>query len=378
MRVEQHHLSGTALGTQRCVTALHFGNESAERKIYIQASLHADELPGALTAFHLRQVLQGLEAANQIKSHIVLVPMANPIGLAQNVHHASSGRFDLISGQNFNRLADLNLYELTSAQLKNDNATLGADAVANTRTIRDAMTCALNAKKGSTQIENLHLILLRLAHDADVVLDLHCDETAVLHMYTLPQLWPTLEPLARFLGSQCQLLADDTGVNPFDEALSTAWAKLRTEYPEAKIPFACASTTVELRSQADLSHKLARQDAQAIVQYLAHQGDIDLNEVQTQELPVLLAKAHPLSGKEYVCASQSGVVVFHVAAGEMVKAGQELVDVVDPIQGTSVTLCSPITGFVYARSNVHFAQQGDTLYSISGEKDLGKGAGLSA
>ena len=50
MRTEVLPLNGSSLGTQRTITALHFGDEAASRKIYIQASLHADELPGALTA----------------------------------------------------------------------------------------------------------------------------------------------------------------------------------------------------------------------------------------------------------------------------------------------------------------------------------------
>ncbi|TDR31711.1 M14 family metallopeptidase [Hydromonas duriensis] len=378
MRVEHHPLAGTSLGTQRTVTALHFGDEQAARKIYIQASLHADELPGALTAYHLRHKLLELEAAGQIRSHIILVPMSNPIGLGQNLHYSSSGRFDLFSGQNFNRLGDLSLYGLTSTQLKLNQTQLGDDASSNVRIIRQAMSQALSQVQAKTQVEHLHLILLKMAHDADVVLDLHCDESAILHVYTLPQLWPTLEPLARFLGSQCQLLAEDSQANPFDEALSTVWARLQADYPQANIPCACASTTVELRSRADLSHVLSKQDAEGIVQYLAHQGDIALSHEQTLPLPELLTPAHPLSGKEYVFAPQSGVVVFHVKAGEWVTAGQVLADVVDPISDTLIQVHSPIAGIVYAHSSVQFAQQGDNLYSISGAVDLGKGAGLSA
>ena len=131
MRVEQHNLSGASLGTQRTVTALHFGSETAARKIYIQASLHANELPGALTAYHLRQKLLELESQGQLHSKIVLVPMCNPIGLGQSIHYAHVGRFDLFSGQNFNRLGDLSLFEMTWAQLQADQAILTSDAVSN-------------------------------------------------------------------------------------------------------------------------------------------------------------------------------------------------------------------------------------------------------
>jgi hypothetical protein len=35
-----------------------------------------------------------------------------------------------------------------------------------------------------------------LAIDADLVLDLHCDGEAALHLYTTPGCWPALQPLA--------------------------------------------------------------------------------------------------------------------------------------------------------------------------------------
>ena len=37
-------------GTETVVTAFHYGPQQAARKVYVQASLHADELPGSLTA----------------------------------------------------------------------------------------------------------------------------------------------------------------------------------------------------------------------------------------------------------------------------------------------------------------------------------------
>ena len=50
MKIEYHALDGTSLGTTRHLTVLRFGEQNAEQKIYIQASLHADELPGSLVA----------------------------------------------------------------------------------------------------------------------------------------------------------------------------------------------------------------------------------------------------------------------------------------------------------------------------------------
>ncbi|MGL4767075.1 MAG: M14 family metallopeptidase [Formosimonas sp.] len=374
MRREEIVLRGSPLGSQRSITALFFGPESASRKIYIQASLHADELPGALTAYHLRHLLRELEQAGQLRAQIVLVPLANPIGLAQSVQFMAHGRFDLWSGQNFNRMAGLDLYPLVAAKLKAQSAVLMADASANQALIRRVLGEVLAEYSPASALESLHVTLLQLAHDADVVLDLHCDVAAVLHVYTLPELWPTFEPLARLLGSGCQLLARDSGVAPFDETLSTLWPKLQADYPAAQVPNGCASVTVELRGQADLSHELAQADAQAIVQFLAHRGDV---AVTAEPLPELLRAPHPLAGAQYIHAPSAGVVVYHVQAGQWVEAGAALADVVDPLGDSLITVYSPVAGLVYARNEMRFAQQGDTLLSLSGMHDLGRGAHLS-
>lgn len=376
MRTEKILFNGSSIGTQRSVTALHFGSEAASRKIYIQASLHADELPGALTAYHLRDKLLAIEQAGLIDAHIILVPLANPIGLSQKINNAAIGRFELSTGKNFNRFG-LDLYKLSKAKLDQTNTILGCDESENVKLIRDAMSMVLLDAQPKTELESLHLCLLRLAYDADVVLDLHCDERAVLHMYTLPQLWVSFEPLACYLGSQCQLLSEGSKVNPFDELLSTAWLKLQRDYPQAKVPIACATTTVELRSRADISHEFACQDAEAIIQYLHQLGDVRLPLNEQKQQPTLLRQPSPLEGKEYIQASCSGVVVYHVDAGETVTQGQLLAEIVDPVEGVSERVLSSITGFVYMRGILHFTQKGEILYAVAGNVDLGRGASLS-
>ena len=374
MHIEYHALDGSSIGSTRSVAAFHFGPEDAARKIYIQTSLHADELPGALVAYHLRPMLEALEAQGQIKAHIVLVPLCNPIGLSQTLMYDPSGRFDLFTGRNFNRLTDLRLYERTLAKLSPD--ALGSDADANVRTIRGAMRAVLDEYIPQTQVDTLQHILVSMAFDADVVLDLHCDEVSVMHMYTLPQLWARAEPLARYLGSECQILSEDSGSHAFDELLSTPWLKISKQFPHAKIPCACLSTTVELRGQADLSHTLAAKDAQAILQFLAQSNDIALKPDEILPMPALIREPHPLSGLYYVVAPSSGVVVYHAKIGEMVQTGQLVADIIDPVHQICTPITSPLDGFVYARHHVNFAQQGATLVSISGAIDLGLGETL--
>ncbi|MEE9475568.1 MAG: succinylglutamate desuccinylase/aspartoacylase family protein, partial [Roseateles sp.] len=85
MRTQIHELPGASAGTTRRLRSLHFGRGASGHKAYLQASLHADEVPPMLVAQALSERLQLLDAAGAIDGEIVLVPMANPIGLAQDL-----------------------------------------------------------------------------------------------------------------------------------------------------------------------------------------------------------------------------------------------------------------------------------------------------
>src|SRR3712207_6471063 len=103
MKTEQIPLSPLAPGAGLSLTVHRFGQGGARPRVYVQASLHADEIPGMIAAHHLRERLIALEAEGRVKGEIVLVPSANPIGLAQRVLGSHIGRFNLADGINFNR-----------------------------------------------------------------------------------------------------------------------------------------------------------------------------------------------------------------------------------------------------------------------------------
>src|SRR5690606_4263630 len=135
----QHRLPWSASGTERTLTLFRFG--SGSRKAYIQASLHADELPGMRVAVELKRRLLELEAQRRLTGTIELVPMANPIGIAQMFQATHQGRFEFSSGKNFNR----DFPALVDAVAQLLEGRLGNDADANIALIRRAMADALAA-----------------------------------------------------------------------------------------------------------------------------------------------------------------------------------------------------------------------------------------
>ena len=101
-RTETMTFAGDSPGTLRHLTCVRYGKPGAVPKVYLQAGLHADEMPGVLVLQYLKKVLDDAQAAGHIRGEILVVPFANPIGLAQWQQNKPQGRQDPITMQNFN------------------------------------------------------------------------------------------------------------------------------------------------------------------------------------------------------------------------------------------------------------------------------------
>ncbi len=351
-------LSGSP-GIRQTLQVLRFGAPGAGPKVYIQSALHADEVPAILVAQHLAQLLAQAEADGRIIGEIVLVPFANPIGLGQYLFGQHHGRFDVRDGGNFNRG-----YAELATQLAASVRPLLTDSVAhNTRVIRMAMVKAVGELTATTPTQDLKNKLLALAVDADVVLDLHCDTDAVMHLYALTPQAVVAEQLGAALGARAVLLATESGDSPFDEACTRPWFDLQKLLPEFPIDLACFGATVELRGETDTSHILAEQDAQGLCTFLAQRGVLTgvADSVRGPQ-----CAPTPLSGSEPITAPHAGVVVFHRNPGERVVAGDVIADVVDALTGDVTQLCCKSDGLLYARCGSRWAVPGKRLAKIAG------------
>jgi hypothetical protein len=371
-----HPLLSPSLGSSKTLTSFHFGKPGGGQKIYIEASLHAEELPGMLVAHHLRALFETAEAAGQIRGEIVLVPVANPIGLAQRLDHKPMGRFELDTSENFNR----HYPDLAAAIEPAVRDVLGQDAQANLLTVRQAMGTYLKNWQPATELQSLRRALLTLAHDADFVLDLHCDCEGVLHFYTEEACWPHMHELAHFLGAQAILLAKSSGNRPIDECLSGAWwqlaDRLKARGIDVPLPQGCCSTTIELRGELDVSHAWAQKDAQAIVGWLQHKGVLSCT--QAPLVPAALCQATPLAGSESLHAPAPGVVVFAVEPGQTVQAGDLVAEVIDPIANQTHRVTAGVTGVFYARIRDRYITAGGELGKIASAQAFRSGELLGA
>ncbi len=373
-RVAEHLLPIAVVGTERKVISIHFGTKNSGVKAYIQAGLHADEAPGYLVANRLLELLDAADSAGRISGEIIVVPVANPIGLAQWGTDTIQGRFDASTNINFNRRYD----DLTAELADKIDGLLGADAQKNVAIIRQTAREILAARQPKTEAEALKHLLMTLAHDADIVLDLHCDHQALLHVYMGTALWSNGADLSAQLGSPVTLLADDSGDGPFDEANSKLWWELAAKFADFPIPPACLAATVELRGLADTGPETTERDAQNLYLFLQRRG---LIEGDAGPLPALIAEATPLQGVDYITAPAAGILTFHLQPGDMVRQGQLIAEVLNPIQnggkGETLPITSRTDGVLFARCADRFARPAKIVAKVAGATPLaGKGTNL--
>ena len=359
MTTEVLPIGGTAPGTAQTLTVRRFGRQGARPKVYVQAGLHADEPPGMLVAHHLIRLLQVHADAGRITGEIVVVPLANPIGLSQRVMGSLLGRFDLANGINFNRGFPILANDVAS----DGTAGLTEDPVANTALIRAALLQANASFSAMTPAEHLKRLLLGLALDADFVLDLHCENLGVVHLYTLTPLADRCMPLAALLGARALLLASDSGGQPFDEACSRPWLDLERQFLSHPIPSACCSITVELRGEADVSHALAAADAEALVGSVILAGAID---APAPTLPAARCAPTNLADVELLYAPMPGVLVLHRAVGESVAPGDLIAEIINPVSGKVAELRPRYAGVLFAQESIRFVAAGRSVAKIAG------------
>lgn len=368
MQQQHHPLLSATLGTQREIISYHFGGEN-EKQVYIQAALHGDEIPGIAAAWHLKQRFIELENDGKLKAAFTLVPVANPLALGQHWHGSHLGRFHTASGQDFNRKFPLLGAELVKAL----TGRLTPHEAENKRLIREAIERYYRDTAPKTELDAQRFTLMHMASQADLMIDLHCDWEALAHLYTMPHAWPDIEPLARWLGSEVQLLAQISGGEPFDEACCEPWLTLKEHFGATyPLPRGLLPVTVELRGVRDVSSEQAAKDADAIIQALIAGGYI---AGEASPPPPLVNEATPLAGCEYLHAPHSGVILYRCPLGARVKAGEVVAEILDPLTDRLTPLVARFGGIVYARHWDRFASAGGLVVRLAG-KDAGRTGAL--
>ena len=355
-------------GTQRHLLAHRYGRPGARPKAYLQASIHADETPAMLVAHHLMRLLDEADARGAITGEIVLVPVANPIGLSQTLNDHLLGRHEASGGGNFNRHWP-DLYPTLPDRVAGK---LGPDAALNTEIVRAALREVAAELRPNSEFSSLRIALIRLAVDADIVLDMHCDDEGLMHLYLIPQHWPEARDLSAEIGSRATLLAEDSGGHSFDESFSTPWVKLAAAVPTGTpLPPACLAATIEYRGQAETVDEINLPDAQGLFRFLQRRGMI-AGDPGPQPKP--LCDATRFDATEVLRSPVAGIVCYRQKLGARVAKGDVIAEILNPLADDPAQARHPLqagtNGLLLTRRQHKMVRPGDSVGKIVGAVPL--------
>lgn len=373
MTFQQHTttLAGDAPGQSTTLYWYTAGPEDAPTKVHLQAALHADEQPGTMALHHLLPMLRDADNAGRLKARFVVFPSVNPLGLATRVLRRHIGRYDLETGINFNRRWP-DLYTQIAEAIAGK---LTDDPRANLRTIRAAVGAWLQQQRPATAAQRLRLAILKSAHDADIVLDLHCDDESLKHIFTSPDLMPGLQDLADRMQVAATLTAEDSGGGSFDEVLPNLYRKAQRANPGFPIPMGAETATLEYRGQADTHDAMGREDAKGLHDFFAGRGLIDATVPAATPAP----PPTPFEATEVLRADRPGLLAYRVGLGDRVKKGDVVADIIamdgpDAFLGRS-PLRAGTDGIILSRASAKYAVVGSSVAKIVGTEILPARAG---
>ncbi|HEV7319263.1 MAG TPA: succinylglutamate desuccinylase/aspartoacylase family protein [Ensifer sp.] len=311
-------------GGHLALRTVRFGIPGGRPKVYIQAGTHTEELPGPLVLHHLEQILGGVDA-DAWQGEVILVPFANPIGLTQAISGNPIGRLELASGMNFN---------LSWPSLP------APSEMSATQQLRNATAL--------TALGQIRLEILRMAHDADIVLDIHCCmEPAVSFAFVDDQRADNVRTLAAALNLDAVFTSPASSSGTFTDVITQI--KGTRGRGEASHPSMVA--TLELRSNRDVDDRMAHLDALGLKAYLHDTGAL---RWPGEAIAVWAGILAPYSSTHAVVAEVGGVFLPRVTIRQEVKQGQLIGEILIPVPTGSVgrtSVHAPCDGLVISHAD---------------------------
>ena len=314
------------------------GADKAAPSAYLQAALHAGELPGVVAIDALMPMLAKAEAEGRIKGNITIVPWANPIGRAQYHFGEHQGRFHLGTRTNFNRGFPL---------------------------LAAPDTSLLPDTTHGTTDQQLKTRLLQLSLGHDIVLDLHCDDEGLAYLYVHTSLWPAMADCAAAMGVDAVMLWHEDTDGTFEGASIMPYQNVPADVARFDRRVA---TTVEYRGILDVDGALAGADAEGLYRLLAARGVI-IDPALPSPRP-FTGIAAPLENIDMMPAPRAGAILYDVKPGDRVAKGARLATIVHTPgeAGGRTEVFAPQAGIILTRRSRRIIRAGEDLLKLVGDK----------
>jgi predicted deacylase len=333
--------------------------------------MHGAEVQGNAVIFQLLELLKN----TNVKGDVTLVPYANPVGCNHKNGEYTLGRFDPITGMNWNRM-----YHFDADMIKPFvRESIGKDDITIEENFKKLMIDTIEQKLdhnifGLTTGQRMAYQLQRLAHQADYVLDLHTGPISSKHLYC-PEY---AKESAKYFDIPHTLLIPNSFDGALDEATFCPWWNLQEAFAELGIEFSISSNalnkesfTVELGSQEQIDLDVALEDATSIMNYLHYKKVISAPQYQAKEMT---RYACYLEDYKAYYSPMGGMVDYLAEFGKPLPAGEPLARILrmdnygdgDPLHYLSLDQeVIPILHFASASVN-----QGTELYKVFTKYEL--------
>jgi predicted deacylase len=361
-------ISCDAPGLKTELNYFRIGPKDASQKVFMQAALHADEQPGIMILHHLLPMLKQADTNGFLNTEFVIFPMVNPLGMSDLSFGQHQGRYNRVTGVNFNRQWP-DLYKEIHEKVANK---LTNNPDKNIHIVRNEIKQWLAKSKPVTAIQQQQHIVIEEAFDADYVLDLHCDNDSLAHIFSVPQSTDVMQSLSDWMGAAATLMAKDSGGHSFDEVWSTVWLKLAETYPDKPIPLACHSATLEYRGRFDVFDSINLDDAERLYGFLQAQDLIKGDLIRSK--PPATAKPTDLAATEFTKVNEAGLLAYQVELGDIVKKGDVLADLIaldgDGAFSKRTPILAGTDGLLLSRNVQKYVWPGCNIAKVVGTKKL--------
>ncbi len=319
---EVMHVGEMASGAKLTVPVYSYRTETnIAPTVYIQANMHGAEVQGNAVIFQLLELLKNCD----IQSNITFVPYANPVACNHKNGEYTLGRFDPITGVNWNRMYHFD--ETVIASFAQQNIDASAEEIK--ANFQQLLLKQIEQKLdhniwGLTTGQRIAYQLQRMAHQADLVLDLHTGPISSKHLYC-PEY---AKASASYFDIPHTIFIPNDFDGAMDEATFCPWWSLQQTYKAlgrnfvmGEGAFAKESFTVELGSQEQIDLAVAHQDALGILSYLQYKGVISGNSYTPQKMT---RYACYLKDYKALCSPIGGMVDYLAEFGKPLPAGEPL------------------------------------------------------
>ncbi len=335
--------------------------------IHIQASVHGAELQGNAVILQLMELLN----TTKISGSITFIPLANPYATNNKHGTYTYGRYNPVTGHNWNRnyidiIKETN-FDFKKFLTKHQGQSWEKIKKAFKQELENLFEeyiQGLMNKKTLSENNKLNLLLQQLAAKSDGILDLHTGPVATRYLYAAEY----EKEVAYFLKFKHILLIPNEFGGAMDEAAFMPWINLFKALEKAKIecPKDIESFTLEFGSEETFCMQSASKDVESIINYLKYKGVLAGTPDQID--------CHYCLLKDYktIYSPKGGLVDYHFAPGDRFFKGDNLasfynlknIDPLAPISSSRSTIVAQEDGIIINRCPSSSVHQGMELYQV--------------